>query len=130
MPTSRRLYAWLCVLLVLLQAVAPALHALQHHRAPFGRGHVDRSCACGQLHAVGGRDGRGDIAGPARATDPEHCAVCEILRSLRVFDGPAALPAERGAPVRIAASLPAPVAPLAAPRPQPFLARAPPQFLV
>jgi hypothetical protein len=129
---SRRLQAWLCVLLLLLQAVAPALHALQHHGGPAA-GRFQGSglaCACGRVH--GGTADRPERVASAEqvARDHAHCAVCEILRGIRLFDGPSDAAEPNATPAHPAVAEPAPASPRCADRPRPFLARAPPQLLV
>jgi hypothetical protein len=92
-PRVRTLRATLAVLLLLLQALLPCVHHLQHAASERGE-RREAPCACGHRHA----SSRSATRAPAAAADHEHaageCALCQLLQGGREL-----LPAGEGDPV-------------------------------
>ncbi len=137
MSRSRRWHALVAALLVLLQALFPAVHGWQHARAQWPAGHAQlgslchRHCHCHGNPASRDRDViRTTTAYAEDACAHEGCALCEQLRGSREFHGASALVAIACATGSGPLSPCRDATPLLAPRPLPFGARAPPTLVV
>jgi hypothetical protein len=117
-PTADRLRTAFAVLLLLVQALLPGAHRLQHALAD-ARAHEAEPCACGHRHEdAAGLPTSGPELRAGHAHGAHDCAICQLLTKVRHW-----LPS--GEPAVAVAAVPIDLAPVAIAPALPDLAELP-----